>query len=126
MNSDIKNGIRLSVEEAIARLADGETIETRLEVMPNDGITEVNQEPRNWCIERIRKNTPFESGAIAQSMDLGVHVHVVVQTGKLKRVGRLFFKTKPECRLTPEQLAESLARRHGADIFSKSYERKTA
>jgi hypothetical protein len=110
----------LPLAEALTRLALDDPMEVRIEMLPNTGYTAIEQWPRSKVEARVKLNTPFESGATAQRMDFGVHVHVTIFNGPngAQGLARVFFKTKPECRLTPEQLEESLKRGHGTALFS--------
>lgn len=110
--------IEISKQEALARLADGDSLMCRYEVVPNDGITRWNFIPRDnvlLCIKRAPR--VFESGPLAQLDNVGLYIHAFMSVPIL-RAALLFLPTKPECRLSKAQLQESLKRGRGADIFS--------
>jgi len=113
--------IPILFEEALARLADGDPIEVSIERVPNNGVTHVQKMPRDYVIARLRNNQTYETGEVGQSMDTGINIITIASpTGNPEHIGlcMIFFKTKPECRLNKEQLAESLKRGHGEALFS--------
>jgi len=105
----------LTVDEALARLATDDLLEVWFEKEPNDGRTYCSTVERQGVPELLMRTTPFEAGAHAQSKDMGL---VVCFRHKVHGQGRLFLETRPECRLNAEQLAESVARGRGANLFS--------
>lgn len=113
--------IELSFDEAMARLSDMDPMEVHIETIPNNGLTHVQKMNRMDCIARLRNNNVFEAGIVAQRRDLGLYVNCIGSpTGDIRdtRILRVFFPTKPECRLNEEQLAESVKRSGGASIHS--------
>jgi hypothetical protein len=111
--------IQISFEEALARLADDDPLEVRVETIPNNGVTIVQMEARDFCIARLRNNNVWETGIKGQNEDLGINI-VTLGSQKAGHLGlvNVFFKTKPECRLNEEQLAESVKRRAADSLFS--------
>ena len=113
--------IPITVEEALARLADNDPMEIWIERVPNNGFTNVQKESKAFCIERLKKNQPFESGIAGQSDDMGIHIVTIASpTGKAEDLClcMIFFQTKPRCRLNEQQLAESLKAGKGSSLFS--------
>lgn len=108
--------IQLSIQEAVARLADGREIETRFEPIKSGTTTHVNLVERVGIIEIIEATGgAFESGLDGQSLDFGMYINYIAKKhGK----GRLFLATKPECRLSERQITQSLDNGVGSDIFS--------
>lgn len=112
-------GIFITKEEALARLADGEMLTVHIEKIPNTGTTNIEEWSREDVLGRIHNNDVFESGAMGQQRDYGIHLHVICYSGPQgPGILRIFLPTKPECRLTAQQLEESLARKKGANLFS--------
>lgn len=115
--------IPIPFAEALARLADDDPMEVRIEMIPNNGYTGVETWPRSKAIERLRNNPLhiYESGEVSQALDYGINVIVIVFSGPMGASGlaSVFLKTKPECRLTKEQLNESLKRKAGDCLFSQ-------
>lgn len=115
------------MQEAFARLADDDPMEVLIEMVPNNGWTQVEEWTRNKVEGRLKLNTVCESGTQAQARDYGLHVHLTIFDGPngAQGLGRVFFKTKPECRLNAQQLVESLQRGHGAALFSEKADATT-
>lgn len=114
----MNGGIKISMQEAFARMADGDPVEVRLDyVDPAVTTSQLETWSRTKAEARIKLNTPFESGPHGQEEDWGIYVYLVVYWPR-PGIVRCFFRTKPECRLTPEQLQQSLARNAGENLFS--------
>lgn len=114
--------IPITFQEALARLADNDPMEMWIEQVPNTGTTNVQKAKREFCIERLRNNQPFESGIAAQSDDMGIHIVTIASpTGKMEDtcLCMIFFQTKPRCRLNEEQLEQSARQGTGSNLFSK-------
>lgn len=106
--------ITITTEEALARLVQTPMIEAHYEAMPNNGFTYAYQIQRNDVVESLMTAPQiFESGFEAQERDMGIHVPFL--HGEYGP-GLLFFKTRPECRLTVKDLLESVVRGKGKDI----------
>ncbi len=112
--------IPLSLKEALARLTDSDPVEIFVEAIPNTGKTVVQKEARSWCIERLQRATQiYETGPDGQSRDKGINIITIggQQPGVIGLIN-VFFTTKPECRVTAEQLRENAARGFSPDIFT--------
>jgi hypothetical protein len=113
--------IHISFEEALARLSDEDHLYVWIDRVPNNGITVIQKMPRQFCINRLRNNQPFESGTEAQKKDMGINIVTLASpTGKAEDLClcMIFFPTKPECRLTEAQLNDSLMAERGQNLFS--------
>lgn len=92
-------------EEALDCLADEEYIECRWEARPNIGVT--LETPKIHIIAArlaIRASVSVaRSGIEAQQMDFGIHVKAEMPGWGM---GLLFFKTRPEKRVSEAQLAK--------------------
>lgn len=120
--------IPISLQEALARLSTNDPIEVHIERVPNNGTTHIQTFSRAYCMERLQNNQPYETGKVGQSKDIGINIVTVASpTGKAEDLGlcMVFFQTRPECRLTNEQLEQSKARGRGANIFSCNTETQT-
>lgn len=110
----------VSKREALARLSDAAELQVFQEVIPNDGVTRYNFFPRSAVLLWIEQAPRvFEAGPEAQARDHGLYLHALAANpGEQERRVFLYLPTKPECRLTPEQLAETRKRGRTMDIFS--------
>lgn len=112
--------IPISLKEALFRLTDNDPVEVWVEAIPNNGTTVVQKEARSWCIERLtRAAQVLETGPSGQARDMGINV-ITIGGQRPGHIGliNVFFQTKPECRLTAEQLREHEARGASLDVFS--------
>jgi hypothetical protein len=109
------SAIEIPGKEALARLAEGTMIEARFESRPNTGVTHAFTVQRESVVEQIQCTLVYEGGETAQRLGFGIYIYFIQ---KNVGAGLLFFQTKPECRLTEAQLAESLRLGHGQSLFS--------
>lgn len=109
-----------SLNEAIARLTESDPVEIWVEVIPNNGKTAVQTQSRSWCLERLqRANAIYETGPDGQARDMGINL-ICIGGQSPGHIGliNVFFQTRPECRITAEQLAEHAKMGHSPDLFS--------
>lgn len=111
--------IRLSPEEALARMSEDNPIECSWERIPNNGNTDVGPMAREGLVNLIKQGGAAESGICAQVIDKGIYLPLqrTNQDGS-KEDGLLFIQTKPYCRLNEAQLAESIRLQRGQNLFS--------
>jgi len=107
----------ITVDEALARLSTNDPLEVWFEREPNNGVSYCTTVERKGVAELLTTTTPMEAGARAQARDMGLIVHF---RHKVHGIGFLYIQTRPECRLSLEQLADSLKRGSGTNLFSRS------
>lgn len=118
--------IPLSLKEALARLTDSDPVEIFVEAIPNNGKTVVQKEARSWCIERLQRATQiYETGPDGQARNMGINIITIggQQPGMIGLIN-VFFQTKPECRVSAEQLRENAARGSSPDLFANPIEQR--
>jgi len=109
--------VQISVAEALARMTKADPVTVWFEPTPSTGITHVAEIERAGLVDMLSRSLLFESGKHGQASDMGVNTNF---THKVHGRGILFVQTRPECRRTDEQLAESVERRHAENIFSRA------
>jgi hypothetical protein len=99
-----RGGFTVSYDEALRRLVDTEgLLECWFEI---EDVTQIVKVPRERLLAELEKagktNAIEESGFVAQRQDMGLHIRIKDNQRGLE--GWLFLPTKPECRMTDEQL----------------------